>query len=150
MSLILNDMLVAAGLFCLLFASLEVGYRTGRRDLNDPDPRASSQVGAIQGAVLGLLGLLLAFSFAAAGTRFLLSYEAASGCSFRERLPAYRSYTFLKLAATEAKRRRPGWDGQPPKPRANAARLERYRFKPTTTRRKGNHIGLPLQNNALI
>jgi len=51
-------------------------------------------------------------AYAEAGTRFLLSYEAASGCSFRERLPAYRAYTFLKLAATEAKRRRPGWDGQ--------------------------------------
>jgi hypothetical protein len=30
-----------------------------------------SQVGPIQGAILGLLGLLLAFSFAATGARFL-------------------------------------------------------------------------------
>ena len=46
------------------------------------------------------------------GTHFLLAYEAASGATFRERLPAYRAYTFLKLAATEAKRRRAGWDVQ--------------------------------------
>jgi hypothetical protein len=51
-------------------------------------------------------------AYAKAGTRFLLSYESASGGSFRERLPAYRAYTFLKLAATEAKRRRAGWDEQ--------------------------------------
>ena len=30
----------------------------------------------------------------------------------RARLPAYRAYTFLKLAATEARRRRPGWEEQ--------------------------------------
>jgi len=51
-------------------------------------------------------------AYAKPATRFLLSYEAASGAALRERLPAYRAYTFLKLAATEAKRRRPGWDAQ--------------------------------------
>jgi hypothetical protein len=68
--LILSDLLVAGGLFGLLLAALEVGYRAGRRESEDGGA-GSSQVGAIQGAVLGLFGLLLGFSFAAAGTRFL-------------------------------------------------------------------------------
>jgi hypothetical protein len=67
----LTDALVAAGLFGLLFVSLELGFRSGRRARSESDPSAGAQVGAIQGAVLGLLGLLLAFSFAAAGSRFL-------------------------------------------------------------------------------
>jgi hypothetical protein len=65
------ELAVCAGLFGLLLASLEVGFRAGRHAARDADARASGQVGALQGAVLGLLGLLLAFSFAAAGARFL-------------------------------------------------------------------------------
>ena len=38
----------------------------------------TSQVGPLQGAVLGLLGLLLAFSFAAAGARFLERLDSSS------------------------------------------------------------------------
>lgn len=71
MPLFANDMLVALGLLLLLFASLEVGFRAGRRSMAEADARAAGQIGSIQGAILGLLGLLLAFSFSAAGTRFL-------------------------------------------------------------------------------
>src|SRR5262245_40267492 len=49
----------------------EAGFRAGRRAIRARDTEMKSQVGPIQGAVLGLLGLLLAFSFAAAGARFL-------------------------------------------------------------------------------
>lgn len=65
------DISIAAGLFALLAVALEAGYRAGRRATAEGDPRASGQVGAIQAALLGLLGLLLAFSFSAAGSRFL-------------------------------------------------------------------------------
>jgi hypothetical protein len=68
---IFADVWVAAGLVVLLVAALEAGYRTGRKAASERDGEASSQIGAIQGAILGLLGLLLAFSFAAAGSRFL-------------------------------------------------------------------------------
>jgi hypothetical protein len=68
---ILEDLCVAAALFAILLAALEVGLRVGRRVAHETDAGESSQIGAIQGAILGLLGLLLAFSFAAAGTRFL-------------------------------------------------------------------------------
>lgn len=68
--LILN-ILTAVGIFGLLAAALEFAFRRGRRAASEKDAPAASQIGAIQGAVLGLLGLLLAFSFSAAGSRFL-------------------------------------------------------------------------------
>jgi hypothetical protein len=68
---VLEELSVAAALFGLLLVSLEAGFRVGRGAAQEGDTAATGQVGAIQGAVLGLLGLLLAFSFAAAGARFL-------------------------------------------------------------------------------
>jgi hypothetical protein len=67
----MTDLLIALGLFALLMVSLEAGYWGGRRATGDVDARSSGQIGAIQGAILGLLGLLLAFSFASAASRFL-------------------------------------------------------------------------------
>jgi type IV secretory pathway TrbF-like protein len=66
-----NEVAVLAGLLALLLASMEFGYRAGRRAVREHEAPGSPQVSAIQGALLGLLGLLLAFSFAAAGGRFL-------------------------------------------------------------------------------
>jgi hypothetical protein len=71
MSGFLEEAALAVGLLALLLATLECGYRAGQREARDVHPVAGSQIGMIQGAVLGLLGLLLAFSFAAAGTRFI-------------------------------------------------------------------------------
>lgn len=68
---VVMDLVIAASLFVLLLAALELGFRSGRRARSDAEPGGAGQVGAIQGAVLGVLGLLLAFSFAAAGSRFL-------------------------------------------------------------------------------
>jgi hypothetical protein len=71
MSALVDDAVLAGGLFLILLAALEVGYRAGVREARDVHPVAGGQIGTIQAAVLGLLGLLLAFSFAAAGTRFI-------------------------------------------------------------------------------
>lgn len=71
MSAILEDVLTAAGIFALLLIALEAGFVMGRRTTTDPDARAGGQIGAVQGAILGLLGLLLAFTFGAAGGRFI-------------------------------------------------------------------------------
>ncbi len=68
---ILMDLLIAGGLLASLVVTLEVGFRAGQRGAREGDARGAGQVGAIQGATLGLLGLLLAFSFSAAGSRFL-------------------------------------------------------------------------------
>ena len=68
---ILQDFGTVAALLAMLLVALEGGFRLGLRASTDADQRGAGQVGAIQGALLGLLGLLLAFSFAAAGARFL-------------------------------------------------------------------------------
>ena len=62
-------MVVAASLILLLFSSLEAGFRFGRRAIRPGEPARGGDLGAIQGALLGLLGLLLGFSFAGAAAR---------------------------------------------------------------------------------
>lgn len=59
---------IAMSLVCGLLLASELGFRLGsyrpRSDVHMP------QIGAVQGAALGLLGLLLGFSFAGASGRF--------------------------------------------------------------------------------
>lgn len=60
--------IITLSLFGLLFGAMELGFRLGRRvQRGNPLP----QLGAIQGATLGLLGLLLGFAFAGAASRFI-------------------------------------------------------------------------------
>lgn len=66
----LVDVSIAVALYAAVVLAFEGGFRAGRRADRDILAEDRGQVGAIQGAVLGLLGLLLAFSFAAAGSRF--------------------------------------------------------------------------------
>src|SRR5262245_9596681 len=67
----LGDLGIVLGLLAGLLLALELGFWCGRRAAGEKDPGVGAQVGAVQGAILGLLGLLLAFSFAAAGGRFI-------------------------------------------------------------------------------
>ncbi len=67
----IQDLSIAAALFAALCIALEIGFRAGRRAAADASAVSAGQIGAIQGAIIGLLGLLLAFSFSAAGSRFL-------------------------------------------------------------------------------
>jgi hypothetical protein len=60
-------LLVAIGLFLL---SLEVGYRLGLRRQAKSDEPDKTHVNALHGAVLGLLALLLGFTFAMAVSRY--------------------------------------------------------------------------------
>jgi hypothetical protein len=66
---VIEEIAVAAGLLSGLLIAFEIGFRIGRNAKGDDG--GSGQVGAIQGAVLGLLGLLLAFCFSGAAGRFL-------------------------------------------------------------------------------
>lgn len=70
MNPVLEDLARAVALFAGLFVAFEIGFWFGKR-ARRRDAGVAGQVGAIQGATLGLLGLLLGFSFAAAGARFL-------------------------------------------------------------------------------
>jgi hypothetical protein len=58
-------------LSALLLAASEVGFRVGLRHFRRPDiKRRQGQVGTLEGGLLGLLGLLLGFTFAMAVTRY--------------------------------------------------------------------------------
>lgn len=80
--LTLLPLLVILGLIATMLISIEVGYRTGlwSRARSPESTRLSSPVRA---SVFGLMGLLIAFTFAGAGSRFdhrrmLLAQEANS------------------------------------------------------------------------
>jgi hypothetical protein len=57
-------------LFVLLFAALAIGSWLGRRARANTDDTAKAQLGTIQGAVIGVLALLLAFTLSMAITRY--------------------------------------------------------------------------------
>jgi hypothetical protein len=62
--------ILAGGLLLAIFVLLEVGRRIGiHRRRVDPE-HSSSGLGALEGAVFGLMGLLIAFTFSGAATRF--------------------------------------------------------------------------------
>ncbi len=75
MNMLLVEIIVAVCIIILLAIAIECGFRFGiaaqigavRRGRGE---LPSGQIGAIQGAVLGLLGLLLGFSFAGASSRY--------------------------------------------------------------------------------
>jgi Protein of unknown function (DUF4239) len=56
-------------LFLSMLACLEVGYRVGRRKVEE-HPTAHDGIGTIEAAIFALLGLLLGFSFSGATARF--------------------------------------------------------------------------------
>jgi hypothetical protein len=60
---------VVVGTLVVMLGSAELGYRVGRRPRN-VDPEVASQVGTWEAALLGLLALLIGFTFAMAVTRF--------------------------------------------------------------------------------
>ena len=62
--------LLTVVLFVGMVLLLEIGERIGvRRIANDPEG-AQAGIGAVNGAVFALLGLLIAFTFSGAATRF--------------------------------------------------------------------------------
>ena len=70
MSEIAAGTLFAAGLFIGMAVLLELGRRLRRHHRLRHGDSAGEGVGAIEGAVFGLMGLLLAFTFSGAASRF--------------------------------------------------------------------------------
>jgi hypothetical protein len=66
----LDEVLMAVGLFALLMLAHEVGFRVARRAAGGAAEGERSETNALQGGMLALLGLLLAFTFAIASQRF--------------------------------------------------------------------------------
>ncbi len=65
------EILIAGALLAVPFVALECGFRIGQRASKAREAISGSLAGPIQGATLGLLGLLLGFSFAGAAGRFM-------------------------------------------------------------------------------
>jgi hypothetical protein len=59
-----------SSLFVGMLLFLEVGRRLGIRRLKDDSSAAAEGIGAVDGAVFAVLGLLIAFTFSGATTRF--------------------------------------------------------------------------------
>jgi hypothetical protein len=70
MSRTLASFLFAGGLFVGMIALLELGRWLGRRRLGRDEEGARAGLGAVEGAVFALMGLLIAFTFSGAATRF--------------------------------------------------------------------------------
>jgi hypothetical protein len=60
----------AGGLFAGMILLLELGRRLGRRRHSNDEEGARAGLGAVEGAVFALLGLLIAFTFSSAASRF--------------------------------------------------------------------------------
>ena len=60
---------LSIGLFFVMLACLEAGYRIGHWNTEKHPELAHEGIGAVEGAVFALLGLLLAFTFAGATSR---------------------------------------------------------------------------------
>jgi hypothetical protein len=61
---------IALVLFALIVLSLRYGWHVGRRRLATLGENANEGVGAVEGAIFAMMGLLLAFSFTGAAGRF--------------------------------------------------------------------------------
>ena len=70
MGIHLLDGRLVFGLFLGMLLLMDVGRRIGGRRLAHDPEGARSGVGAVEGAVYGLLGLLIAFTFSGAASRF--------------------------------------------------------------------------------
>lgn len=70
MTLTLISALSALGLFAGMVLLLEIGRRLGRRRQAKEEAGARAGLGQVEGAVLALMGLLVAFTFSGAATRF--------------------------------------------------------------------------------
>ncbi len=116
MNYVLLGMLLIFGLFVGTFAMLETGRRIGARRMVEDPKGARAGAGAVEGAVFGLMGLLIAFTFSGAATRFdnrrnqLVEEANAIGTAWLrlDLLPAgvqpslrekFRQYTDARIAA---------------------------------------------------
>jgi hypothetical protein len=70
MLLKLNLLTLLACALTLFLVAIEVGYRLGKRRQDNSDEPDKSHTNALQGAMLGLLALLLGFTFAMSVSRF--------------------------------------------------------------------------------
>jgi hypothetical protein len=90
----LTIVLWATGLFAAMLLATEAGYRLARRRGKQ---EASSGAGVVEGAVFGLLGLLLAFAFSGAWGRFDSRIQSV----VQEANAISTAYSYVSLLAPE-------------------------------------------------
>ena len=90
--------LFALGLFLGMLILLEVGRRIGIRRLAEDPEGAEAGVGTVEGAVFALLGLLIAFTFSGAASRF----DTRRQLIIEETNDIGTAYLRLDLLSTEA------------------------------------------------
>jgi hypothetical protein len=100
MNFTLLALAVAAGLFLAVLLFLEIGRRIGCAAQAKAGDKAASGAGAIDAAVYGLLGLLIAFTFSGAATRF----EARRHLIVEEANAIGTAYLRLDLLSAEARK----------------------------------------------
>jgi len=70
MDKIIAGLMFAGGLYFGMILLLELGRRLGRLRQRKDEEAARAGLGAVEGAVFALLGLLIAFTFSGAALRF--------------------------------------------------------------------------------
>lgn len=70
MSHVILGTLIAFGIFVGVLACMEVGRRIGRRRVERDPEHGREGLGTVEAAVFGLLGLMIAFTFTGAASRF--------------------------------------------------------------------------------
>src|ERR1051325_6250116 len=70
MSSVVRGVLVVVGIFGGMLLLLEFGRGLGKRGMEIDPEAAKAVLGAVDGAVFGLMGLLIAFTFSGAAARF--------------------------------------------------------------------------------
>jgi hypothetical protein len=93
-----NAILFAAVLFAGMLLAQEIGWRVGRRRVSAEGEAAPASFGAIEGAVFGLMALLVAFTFHGAASRF----DARRELAVREANDIGTAYLRLDLLPPEA------------------------------------------------
>jgi hypothetical protein len=114
-----SDLLLVLLLFLVLLLAGEAGFRYGHRRRPSLNEHTRAQAVTIQGAILGLLGLLLGFSFAMAVSRFdarkqlMVEETNALGTAYlragllpeaeqKETLTLFQQYLDVRLEMTRA------------------------------------------------
>lgn len=65
-----NSVLIVLTLLVALIITIELGFRIGKQFFNATDKSAKSQINSIQGSILGVLALLLGFTFSLSLQRY--------------------------------------------------------------------------------
>ena len=65
-----HEVIIQCVFFSLMMAATEVGYRLGRKSETKIPENTKSQISTVEGALLGVLALLLGFTMSMAVSRF--------------------------------------------------------------------------------